>query len=201
MRHLLALAPLFFLSAEGGGGGASAEGGTSTEGAGNAAAPAAVTFATQAEFDAAVQARIDASVSKIQQQHLIDQHFDALFTEHQIPEPLRPIVRSQWEALKPGDDGHRPDPKTVTESDWFKALKPAAVPAEPAKTTGKTPAQATPAEPAKTPPAQKSPTATLPPYLTRAPGATASTGGKGPATNTRDAMRVAAAAAALAANG
>lgn len=201
----------YLLSADGGGGAGgpaapSAQTSTTTGDAGAAAsaaaqpAPAGVSFASQAEFDAAVNARVEAATASTRaqveawQKAALDAHFDGLYQEHGIPEALRSVVRAQWEALKPGEDGHRPDPRThLPEQDWFKALKPAPA-AQPTRTrTGKSepppsaPSPAAVATPAPATPAQ--PTG-LPPYVIRGPGSAAAPAATKPAATYAEAAQV-----------
>lgn len=174
------------------------------------APPEGTVTMTRAELDALVNGAVEKATGPLRsqvetwQKAALDGAWDNAFQQHQIPEAIRPLVRGQWDALKPGEGEHRPDPAAwLPEQPFFAALKPPAATPEAPKATGKTPAGPTqqPAAAAESKAAPKAPAApaapaapTLPSYLTRGPGQPAAPT-PGPAANSRDALKVAVAEA------
>ena len=202
MRLLSLLGPLLALAPDAPGG---------AGGAGDPPAPPAppegtVTM-TRAELDALVNGAVEKATGPLRsqvetwQKAALDGAWDAAFQQHQVPESLRGLVRREWESIQPKEGEHRPDPAAwLPEQPFFAQVKPPAPAAEPAKTSGRTPA-AKSAEPAPAPAANPAPAkpaapapAALPPYLTRGPAAPAPQA-NAPAASTREALKVAVAEA------
>lgn len=181
-------------------------------GGGNDATPDTVTM-SKADLQAMILAEVTkataAATAQIEtwQKAALDGAWEAAHTQHGVPEALRPLVRAQWEAIKPAEGEHRPDPAVwLPDQPFFSALKPAAPPAAPEapKASGRPPVAATPEAPKApaapatpaAPAAPKAPTApALPAYLQRGPGQTGTAPAAQPAATPKDALNVAVKAA------
>lgn len=206
MRTLLPFLLMPFFSADGAGGSDGGGGGDPGKGDGagqgqdaarGGQGPGAGAL-SEADIDARVEARVQAALAAREKAAAaaaaVDKHWeDTVWKPHNIPEAVRPLVRSQWDALPVEDGKERPNPaEWAPAQPWFGALKPIA-PAAPATQSGKRGATeeqaAKPADPAKSAEPAKTPAASnptgAPSWLTRP--ASPANGARGPATNPREA--------------
>ena len=205
MRTFLPFLLMPFFSADGAGGGAGSgpgEGGDpgKADPGGQGQEPAkggqgaGAGALSEADIDARVEARVQAVLAAREKAAAaaaaVDKHWeDTVWKPHNIPEAVRPLVRSQWDALPE----ERPNPaEWAPAQPWFGALKPA-TPAAPATQSGKRGATDTEARPADPQPkvaakggADKgAPAPGVPSWLSRP--ASPGPGARGPATNPREA--------------